>query len=335
MYALEGRGHRRDATGDRRPRVVPRRSGSVVRRPETAAVLRRVGKGIDTEIVAVDLDGRAAAGVPVKVTLTQIQWNSVRRAEGGGFYTWDTERKEVPAGEWDVTTAESPVPLHVPLAVGRLLRADARPRATATAASTTTTTGFYALGAGYTAWAALRPQPHRPGAREADLQAGRDRAPHDQVALGDRDRAAHDRARGRAHVRDVRAHLHAADRHRAGHARRTSRTSSSRSCWCKGRTGRLLGRGRERPRQAAFRLGYAELKVEDARKPLQVAVKADREEYRPAAKARVDVAVTDAAGKPAAPRSRCGPWTTACSRSRATTRPTCWARCTSRRRCRS
>ena len=52
--------------------------------------------GSTTEIVAVGLDGQAVAGVPVDVTLTQVQWNSVRRAEGNGFYTWDTERKEVP-----------------------------------------------------------------------------------------------------------------------------------------------------------------------------------------------------------------------------------------------
>ena len=31
--------------------------------------------------------------MPVDVKLTQVQWNSVRRAEGNGFYTWDTERK--------------------------------------------------------------------------------------------------------------------------------------------------------------------------------------------------------------------------------------------------
>ena len=60
--------------------------------------------GLKTEVVAVAPDGKAVAGVPVTVTLTQIQWNSVRRAEGNGFYTWDTERKEVPAGTWTVTT---------------------------------------------------------------------------------------------------------------------------------------------------------------------------------------------------------------------------------------
>ena len=45
------------------------------------------------------------------VTLTQIQWTSVRRAEGNGFYTWDSERKEIEAGSWTVTTAAEPVPL--------------------------------------------------------------------------------------------------------------------------------------------------------------------------------------------------------------------------------
>ena len=52
------------------------------------------------------------------VTLTQVQWLSVRRAEGNGFYTWDTERKEIPAGSWTVTTATDPVPLEIPIPNG-------------------------------------------------------------------------------------------------------------------------------------------------------------------------------------------------------------------------
>jgi len=63
--------------------------------------------GVKTEIVAVTPAGAVVAGVPVTVTLTQVQWTSVRRAEGNGFYTWDTERKEVPAGSWAVTTADA------------------------------------------------------------------------------------------------------------------------------------------------------------------------------------------------------------------------------------
>ena len=67
--------------------------------------------GLKTEIVAVGLDGSMAPACRSQVTLTQIQWQSVRRAEGNGFYTWDTERKEVPAGIWNVTTGDAPVPL--------------------------------------------------------------------------------------------------------------------------------------------------------------------------------------------------------------------------------
>ena len=63
-----------------------------------------VASGIDTEVLAVDLAGREAAGVPVTVVLTQVQWHSVRRAEGQGFYTWTNGKAqkhaagEVPAG---------------------------------------------------------------------------------------------------------------------------------------------------------------------------------------------------------------------------------------------
>jgi uncharacterized protein YfaS (alpha-2-macroglobulin family) len=53
------------------------------------------------------------------------------------------------------------------------------------------------------------------------------------------------------------------------------------------------------PGKPAFRLGYASLGVEDASKRLAVAVKANRDEFRPAASAKVDVDVKDASGAPA------------------------------------
>ena len=78
-------------------------ASSCIRRRGTSACKRlpyfiEQKDGVKTELVAVGLDGAPVAGVPVDVKLTQIQWNSVRRAEGNGFYTWDTERKEVPVG---------------------------------------------------------------------------------------------------------------------------------------------------------------------------------------------------------------------------------------------
>src|SRR5262249_33190602 len=53
------------------------------------------------------------------------------------------------------------------------------------------------------------------------------------------------------------------------------------------------------PGKPAFRIGYAKLRVEDSSKRLSVSVKANRDEYRPAGAAKVDVAVADAAGAPA------------------------------------
>src|SRR5215467_1537908 len=54
------------------------------------------------------------------------------------------------------------------------------------------------------------------------------------------------------------------------------------------------------PGKPAFRLGYAKLNVEDASKRLSVAVKANRDEFRPAGSARVDVQVKDSQGAAAA-----------------------------------
>jgi hypothetical protein len=75
----------------------------------------------------------------------------VRRAEGGGFYTWETEEVRTPAGRWTITTADTPVPLHVPVGEGgsyilSAVATDAEGR------RTRTETHFYALGRGYTAW---------------------------------------------------------------------------------------------------------------------------------------------------------------------------------------
>ena len=99
VYTLEG-----DVEDVSRQHIANRASvtvhpGAVVRRRPAAGLLSRAeGRPEDG-----DRRGRprrhGRGGVPVDVKLTQIQWKSVRRAEGNGFYTWDTERKEVPCGQ--------------------------------------------------------------------------------------------------------------------------------------------------------------------------------------------------------------------------------------------
>ena len=194
-----------------------------LRRP---AYFADVKTGVDTEVVAVDLAGKPAAGVPVNVVLTQVQWHSVRRAEGQGFYTWETERKETEAGRWDVTTTAIPAPLHVPVETGGyfVLRATAQD---AEGRATTSATSFYVLGSGYTAWERydhnridLVPEKktYRPG-ETARLMI---KSPWER-----RPRPAHHGARRRAHPPHAAARLHAGDGDGAHHAKRTSRTSSS------------------------------------------------------------------------------------------------------------
>jgi alpha-2-macroglobulin len=68
----------------------------------------------------------------------------------------------------------------------------------------------------------------------------------------------------------------------------------------RGRSANDPGTDGSDPGKPSFRLGYAELKVEDATKRLGVKVSADRAEYRPANTAKVTVDVSDAIGRPAA-----------------------------------
>jgi uncharacterized protein YfaS (alpha-2-macroglobulin family) len=255
-----------------------------------------VTSGLDTEIIAVTPEGLVAPGVPVKVTLQQIQWHSVRRAEGNGFYTWETERKEVDAGEWTVTTTDRPAPLHVPIKNGGYYVL----RATATAAggqSTTTLTSFYALGSGYTAW---------------------ERYDHNRIDLVPEKKTYRPGETARIMIQspwESATALLTTEREGVRTYERFDLTSTQHTVsvpitekeipnvfvsvlLVKGRTKEATADDSSDPGKPAFRLGYVELRVEDSAKRLNVDVKANREEYRPATKATVEVNVKDAAGRP-------------------------------------
>ena len=252
--------------------------------------------GVDTAVVAVRLDGTPAAGVGVKVTLTQVQWVSVRRAEGNGFYTWECERKDVPKGEWSVTSAADPVPLHVDLPAGGyyVLKATS---SDAEGHSASTSTSFYALGAGYTAW---------------------ERYDHNRIDLVPERTVYKPGETARIMVKSPWENakvLLTTEREGVRTHRTFDLTSTQQTVevpiteadipnvyvsvlLVKGRTEAFTGEDSSDPGKPSFRLGITELKVEDASKRLAVEVKTDKEEYRPGARAKVEVAVADAAGKP-------------------------------------
>ena len=253
--------------------------------------------GVRTEIVAVTPDGAATPGVRVTVRLQQVQWNSVRRAEGGGFYTWDVERRVVDIGTWPVTTGAEPVPVSIPLTSGGSFVLTARAE-DEEGRSSVTTLAFYALGAGYTAW--MRYDHNR-----IDLVPERATyKPGDQARI--MVQSPWERATA----------LVTTEREGIRTERRITLTSTQQTVTVpiteadipnvfvsvlliKGRTNADTPDDASDPGKPAFRLGYVQLQVDDASKRLSVNVTANRQQYRPANNARVDVALTDALGKPA------------------------------------
>jgi alpha-2-macroglobulin len=294
-YRLEGA-----VTDVTRQQIAGRTSTRIDPAPWYIGVLRPpyfadAAKGIDTQIVAVGLDGLAVAGVAVKVELKRIQWASVRQAEGDGFYDWESERKELPAGEWTITTQTQPVPLHVPLTEGGeyLLVA----RAESEGRSTTTRSWFYAVGAGYTAWA---------------------REDHNRIELVPEKKTYRPGETARIMIKspwETATALLTTEREGVRTWQPFTLNSTQQTITVpiaekdipnlfvsvllvKGRTKQDPGVDGSDPGKPAFRLGYVELQVEDASKRLNVDVKANRDEFKPAAKAQIEVNVRDANGKP-------------------------------------
>ncbi|HWW60191.1 MAG TPA: alpha-2-macroglobulin family protein, partial [Thermoanaerobaculia bacterium] len=225
-----------------------------------------------------------------------VQWTSVRSAEGDGFYGWESERKEIAAGEWTVVTKADPAPLHIPLADGGeyLLSATASDKEGRT---TITKTSFYALGAGYTAWERTdgnhielvpEKQTYRPGETARVMI----KSPWEKAT---------------ALVTTEREGVRTWKQFELTSTQQTISVPIAEKdipnvfvsvLLLKGRTQKDPGKDGSDPGKPAFRLGYIELKVIDAPKRLKVDVKANREEFRPATKAKIDVDVHDINGKP-------------------------------------
>ncbi len=316
MYTLEG-----DVEDVSRQHIANR--GSLLVHPAPWYIgLRRSSyflqqkQGLNTAVVTVAPDGQIVAGVIVTVTLTQIQWTSVRRSESNGFYTWDTTRKEIPAGTWTVTTGAEPIPLSATLPNGGyfILEAIARDTNKRFAA---TRTSFYVLGDGYTAWARfdhnrIELVPERRTYKPGDTARIMIQSPWEQATA-----------------------LVTTEREGVKSHRQFTLTSTQQSIsipiteddipnlfvsvlLVKGRSqaeskpaeptvttpgerfeneGPNVVEDPSDPGKPAFRLGYVELNVEDASKRLKVGVRADKDEYRPANAATVQVDVKDANGR--------------------------------------
>jgi hypothetical protein len=127
---------------------------------------------MQTSVVTVTNDGALVPGVGVQLKLRQIQWNSVRRAEGQGFYTWETTRTTNEISSWTVTTAANPVAVGDSVADRRFSSSSSAVAKDAEGHSTTTKTSFYSLGTGFTRRGSARSQSHQSRSGKEHLQAG-------------------------------------------------------------------------------------------------------------------------------------------------------------------
>lgn len=252
--------------------------------------------GVHTDVVAVTPRGDVTAGVAITAILSQIQWNSVRRAEGDGFYTWESERVEKEKWRRELTSAVEPVPLDVPIAEGgyyvlAITATDHDGR------QTTTNTDFYALGEGYTAW---------------------ERFDHNRIDLVPEKKTYRPGETARIMIKspwEKATALLTVEREGIRTHRELALTSSQQTVevpvteaeipnvfvsvlLVKGRTSTTIERDGSDPGKPGFKLGYTELKVENSRRRLAVTVATDKQEYRPADQAKVSVEVKAADGKP-------------------------------------
>lgn len=248
-----------------------------------------VTRGTSTDVVAVDLKGQAVAGVPITLSLVHVQWNSVRHAEGNGYYSWDSERVETKVRDWNLTSAATPVHVDIPVSDGGFyeLRAIAKDAA---GHSTRTDDEFYAVGAGYTAWERydnnrIKLEPEKPTLKPGDTARIMIQSPWESATA-----------------------LMTVEREGIRSYTRFNLTSTQQTVevpitekdipnvfvsvmLIRGRTSKDPGADGSDPGKPAFRLGYTELKVVDASKHLGVSVSADHTEYRPATSAKVSVDV--------------------------------------------
>ena len=62
---------------------------------------------MNAALVALTPEGAYVPDTDIAVTVQHVQWISTRRAEGSGFYTWDTEEKVTDVGTWHAKSGAS------------------------------------------------------------------------------------------------------------------------------------------------------------------------------------------------------------------------------------
>lgn len=114
--------------------------------------LPEAGKAAQVEVAVVDTAGKAQRGVPVEVSVVERRWNRVREKGLDGRWTWVTTPIDTPVTTVTVRSADAPAPVSfTPTQPGMYVLTA---RATDAAGNTAVTTdSVYVVGGGFVAWA--------------------------------------------------------------------------------------------------------------------------------------------------------------------------------------
>lgn len=240
--------------------------------------------GARVGVSAVDLSGKTVTDVVVNVSLVREQWTVDRSTRSG-----DWVRREIPAGTRSLRTTSGEMPLSIPVPVSGsyILRATAQDAA---GRRTRTELTFYALGSGETSWAhegaRIDLVPERTAWKPGESARILIKSPWPQAT-----------ALLTVEREGVRWHRRFAV-HSTQDVVEVPITEEDvpnvfvSVVLVKGRTVTPAGADGIDSGAPAFRLGYAELTIDDGSKRLAVEVSADRETFRPHDPVNVSVVVS-------------------------------------------
>lgn len=259
---------------------------------------------IQPKAIATDHQGRAVAGKKITLRVLRREWKTERKKNPSGDYSWVTSHTDTPAGACTVTSKTTPVSCDFELAGSGSYRVLAE-STDAMGHKLTGADSFYAYGGGRYTW-------DRDDSERIDLVADAEK-----YKVGDVARILVKSPFERAHAlvtveqgsvlsqftTDLNGNSATVEIPITDEMKPNAFVSVS---LIRGRVSETAapkskaGRDKRDPGRPAFKIGYAELKVDHSDKVLAVTVKPERESYHPGEQVRTKIQLRDPQGRPIA-----------------------------------
>jgi alpha-2-macroglobulin len=245
--------------------------------------------GINTKVAVMTNDGKLVPGADVEVELSKMVWRSSNSATGESYYEWDSNYDFEVVETRKIKSADGPVEVSfkVPSGGEYIVRAKINMDGMEQAVSSS----WWFYGGGYTPW-------ERSSDNKIDVMVEKPKyKPGETAKIFIKSPWEKGRILLTTERETVRTYktLELTSTQQMVEIPLTEEDIPNifvSVILLKGRS------GDDENDKPAFRIGYAKLSVENEKKKLKVEVSSDKEEYRPADKAKVKARVTDIEGKP-------------------------------------